>query len=194
MALKHDGHWAVVVAVACARVMQMSVDHEVDVVSVRERMMSAADAMLVVERVSTARVRRRAGVGIRFAHLDRVLVDMAFVSVMKVTVVCVVLVPLVADHRVTATGAVDVRMNLMRLVRAHGRRLRARIAPELASSLGELHRLANSTPGKVDEAAIDVRAQELHLDRFADVESLEPPNHLSFDGGTRNPHPRAFLR
>ncbi len=119
-----------VVAVAVARVMQMPVDHEVDVVSVRKRVMSAANAMFVVDRVSTARVRRRTGVGVRLAYRDGVLVDVAFVGVMKVAVVSIVLVPSMADHRVTATGAVGVRMNLVRLVRAHGPRLQAKTAPE----------------------------------------------------------------
>lgn len=100
----------------------MPVDHEVDVISVRKRVMSAADAMFVVDCVSTARMRRRTGVRVRSAYLDRVLVDVAFVGVMKVTVVCVVLVPSMADHGVAATRGVSVRMNLVRLVRAHGHR------------------------------------------------------------------------
>jgi len=108
----------------------MPVDHEVDVVSVRKRMMSAADAMCVVDRVPTAGVGRRTDVGVYWAYLDRMLVDVAFVGVMKVTVVCEVLVPSMAHHRVTATGTVGVRMNLVRLVRAHGTRLPARTAPE----------------------------------------------------------------
>jgi hypothetical protein len=116
-------------------VMQMPVDNEVDVLSVRKRLMSAANAMLVVDRVSIARVRRRTDVGVRLAHLDRMLVDVAVVGVMKVTVVCVVLVPLMADNRVAATGAVGVRMNVVRLVRAHGPQLPAKTAPERRRAL-----------------------------------------------------------
>ena len=109
-----------VVAVAVARVMEVTVDDVVDVIAVRNGVVPAGRPVLVRGGVRSAGVRRRAGRRIRGAHFDHVLVHVIAVHVVKMAVVGVVPVPFVRDGRVTAAGAVGVRMSLVGLVIAHG--------------------------------------------------------------------------
>jgi hypothetical protein len=81
---------AVVVAVTPMGVMQVAVDEVVDVVPVRDRLVTAGRAVDVRLVVRAARVRRRACVGVGAADADTVLFDAAAVRVMQVPVVQVV--------------------------------------------------------------------------------------------------------
>ena len=47
-------------------------------------------------------------------------------------------------------------------------------------------------PHEVDEAALDVGADELDAHAVADVEALAPVDDLALDGGPADPHPRAL--
>lgn len=47
---------------------------------------------------------------------------------------------------------------------------------------------------EVDEAALDVRAEELHPHAIADIESPEPLLEPSFHRRLENPHPRSLGR
>jgi hypothetical protein len=113
-------YWAVIVAVALAGVMEMSVHEIVDVVSVREGRMPAARAVLVVGGMLSARMRGRAGIRVGAVHLEHVLVDVTGTHVVKVPVVGVVSMPRVTDLGMTAARPVSVRMILVGLVIAHG--------------------------------------------------------------------------
>ncbi len=99
---------AVVVAVAAVGVMKVPRDEIVDVIPVRQRLVSAALAVLVSGGVPTAGVVRHAPIGIGPADRQAMVVDMPVVQVVQVPVVEIVSVALVADRRVTAARAVNV--------------------------------------------------------------------------------------
>src|SRR4051794_23884586 len=46
---------------------------------------------------------------------------------------------------------------------------------------------------KVDEAALDIRAQELHADAVADVDARIAANDASFNRRLQDPHPGALV-
>ncbi|MBL8922437.1 MAG: hypothetical protein JNJ54_26535 [Myxococcaceae bacterium] len=97
-----------IVAVGAVRVMQVPPDEEVDVVSVRDRLVSAASAVDVALLVSRALVRGGARRGVPAVHLDHALIDVPGVGVVQVALVEVIDVIAVADGRVPAPWAVDV--------------------------------------------------------------------------------------
>jgi hypothetical protein len=78
---------AVVVAVTVVGMMQVAIHEVVDVVPVRDRLMTAARAVVVRLVVRAARVRRRARTGVRAADPDPVLLDSAAIRVMQMPVV-----------------------------------------------------------------------------------------------------------
>ena len=99
---------AVVVAVAAVRVVQVTVDQVVDVVTVGHGLVAAAGAMHVVARVPATVVARSAGPGVGGVDLDLALVRVALVRAMHVAVVQVADVVAVLDGGVAALGAVGV--------------------------------------------------------------------------------------
>ena len=115
-----DRHGSVVIAVVTVNMMEVTVHEVVDVVSVRDSLVSAAWAMDVVGIMAAAGMRRRAVVGVGRGHLNHVLVDVAIVRVMQVAVVQVVDVAVVLDGLVTAAWAVDVVVGLVNLAIRHG--------------------------------------------------------------------------
>lgn len=98
---------------AAMRVMEMSVDEIVDVISVRNRFMAATGTMLMPGLVTGAEVIRRTSRRIGVTHLDHVLIDVIAVRLMQVAVVQVVDVIAVLDGDMAAAGAVNVGMTLM---------------------------------------------------------------------------------
>jgi len=74
------------------RVMQMSVDDTVDMVAVRNRVMSTRSAVGMARGVSGGRIGRRAASRIHLARAENVLVDVSLVDMMQVPVVKTVLV------------------------------------------------------------------------------------------------------
>jgi hypothetical protein len=109
----------VIVAVPAVRVVQVTTDDVVGVIAVPDRLVPASGAVRVVLRVRPAVVRRRAGVGVLPADVERVLVDVVSVDVVHAPVVEVVLVASVLDRLVTAARAVLVRVILVNFVLAH---------------------------------------------------------------------------
>jgi hypothetical protein len=105
-----------VVAVAAVWVMQMSVDHVIDMVAVRHRLVTAARTMLVVPLMATTIVVGRALVWIARVYVDDMLVEMIAVRVVKVTVMEVVDMVAVLYRSVAAAGTVLVRMVMVNLV------------------------------------------------------------------------------
>src|SRR5258708_24959636 len=79
------------------RVMQMSIDDIVDMVGVRNCLMSTLSAVGMARVVSGARMGRRAASRIRLAPGENVLVDGSLVEMMQVPVVKIVLVAFVFD-------------------------------------------------------------------------------------------------
>jgi hypothetical protein len=109
----------VIVAVAVVNVMKVVFDDVVDVIAVRNRLVSASSPVDVVGRVAAAHVpglapRRMGGI-----DREHALVDMAAVRVMEVTVVQVVDVALVLDRDVTARSAMDVVVPIVDRMRGH---------------------------------------------------------------------------
>ena len=95
-----------VVAVVAMRMVQMSVDHVVDMIAMRDRFVPATGSMLVVGVVATAIVCRCAGVWIDFGHFQLVLFDLAILANMvQMTVVQVIDVSGMFDSGVSAIGA-----------------------------------------------------------------------------------------
>jgi hypothetical protein len=109
----------VVVAVASVGVVQMTGDQVIDVVTVRDRLVSAALAVDVIGGVIAALMIRRAAVGMRGVDGHHVLVDVPVVGVVQMTVVNVVRVVPVHDGDVPATGTVLVRMIFVNCMLAH---------------------------------------------------------------------------
>jgi hypothetical protein len=107
----------VIVAVIAVRVVEVTVDEVVDVIPVRDGLVTAAGAVHVVGRVRAAGVRRTAR-RVRGVDLERVLFHAGVARVVQVTVVHVVDVIPVLHRGVTAAGAVNVVVIVVRV--AHG--------------------------------------------------------------------------
>ena len=99
---------AVFVTRSAVRMMQVPGDKVVDVIAVRDGLVSAARAVDMALGVTSAAVRRRARGRIGRADLEDALVDVAIVPVVEVAIVEVVDVVAMADGEVAAVSAVDV--------------------------------------------------------------------------------------
>ena len=99
---------AVIVAVVAVRMMQVARDEVVDVIAVRDRLVSAARRVNMSLGVTRAAVRRGAGRRVDRTDLEDALVHVAIVVVVEMAIVEVVNVVAVADCEVTAVSAVDV--------------------------------------------------------------------------------------
>lgn len=119
LALADDLQRTVVIAVSVVRMVQVTVDEVVDVVTVRHRLVAAVRSVDVVGRVGTAGVVGRAGPRVGVADGDDVLVHMVLVRVMQMTVVEEVDVAVVADCGVAAALAVDMVVVVMDVMVAH---------------------------------------------------------------------------
>jgi hypothetical protein len=105
----------VVVAVVAVRVVQVTIDQIVDVISVRDRGVPTAGSVHVVGIVAGALV-RLAVVRVRGVDRDRVLVVVILVGAVKVPVVEIPDVIAVLDRYVTAVGSVRVVVVFVDLV------------------------------------------------------------------------------
>ena len=105
-----------VVAVVSIRVMQISIHQVVDMISVRNSLMTAIGAMLVICIVSIAVVTTGAVGGIRGVDLELVLINVTVVERVKVSIVQVIGVVVVNNRGVAAILAVLMRMVLVDLV------------------------------------------------------------------------------
>lgn len=95
-----------IVAVAAARVVQVSGDEVVDVIAVRHRFVAAARTVGVSRVVRATCMGRSTRRRIRRVDVDRALVDVTIVAAVQVAVVEVVLMVAVCDRLVAAAGAV----------------------------------------------------------------------------------------
>jgi hypothetical protein len=85
--LRNNLQRAVIVAMVAVRMVHMTVDQVVDMVSVRHGLVPTGRAMLVALWMSATIVAGRAAVGICGRHRDGMFVDMILVRVMKMAVV-----------------------------------------------------------------------------------------------------------
>jgi phage tail protein X len=126
----------VVVAVLFVRPMQPPVDQVIDVIAVRDRLVTALIAVSV-RRIAVGGT--LVACGVRLIDRDRVVVDMIAVRVVQVAVVEIVDVVLVANRGVPATGPVLVRVVALMDVVGHDATLRLRVAvrkPATAQAFG----------------------------------------------------------
>ena len=99
-----------VVAVIAVGMVQLPRDQVVDMIAVRNRLVTAARTMLVIGFMTRVAERRRAMVRILGAHLDRVLLDDVAVLMMQMTVMKVVDMVAMLNSDVAAAGTVPMRM------------------------------------------------------------------------------------
>jgi hypothetical protein len=97
-----------VVAMVAVREVQVAIDEVANVVAVRHSLVSASGSVNVAFVVAGAAVTGCASHGVRRAHLDHMLVDVAVVHVMQVAIVKVVDVVAMTHGRVAASRAMDV--------------------------------------------------------------------------------------
>ena len=88
----------------------MAADAVVDVVAVRNRLMTAAGAMDVIGIVTATAVIRGTAVRVVARDLDHVLVNVVLMGMVKMTIVQIVYVPSVAHRGMAAAWAVLVSM------------------------------------------------------------------------------------
>lgn len=99
--------------------VQVAVHQIIDVIAVRNRLVTTTGAMLMISGVSAALMAWRANRGVRSRHLDRVFAYGPVGGlVMQMTVVQIVDVPFVLNRGVTAIGSV--LMIMMGVERTHG--------------------------------------------------------------------------
>lgn len=96
-----------IVAVVAVNVMQMPVHQVVDVVTMRNRFVTASWAVDVPRFVSVAAMPGRTGIWIHIGYGDEVLIDVTVVRVVEVPVVQVADVALMNDGHVTAVRTVN---------------------------------------------------------------------------------------
>lgn len=110
------GQAAVIIAMGAVRVMEMSVDEIVDVVSVRNGLVATSGTVLVTGIMTRAGMIRGTGRGIGRAHLEHVFVDVVTMWLMQVAVVQVIHMVAVLDRDMSAAVAVNVGMAFMDLM------------------------------------------------------------------------------
>lgn len=117
------------------RMVQVAIDQVVDVVAMRNRLVTTSRAVLVARLMSGALVIGRAAIGVRSGDLDLVLVNVVGVHVMEMAVMQIIDVIAMLDSRVTAAGAVLVRVvGVVWLgTRRHGRLLPLRSARQITT-------------------------------------------------------------
>ena len=103
-----------IVAVIAMRMVQVPGNVIIDMIAVWHCFMAAARAMGVVRFVAAAGMTRGAAIRIAAGDADHMLVDMAFVRVVKMAVMQVVDVIAMAHGRVPATG--PMLMSVIRVV------------------------------------------------------------------------------
>jgi hypothetical protein len=104
--LRGDRQLAVVVAVLAVLMVQVAVHQVVDVTRVRNGLVPAVVAVLMLGLVTPAAMVGRAAIRMRVVDLEHVLVDVIAVRMVQVAVVHVIDVVAVCDSGVPATGAV----------------------------------------------------------------------------------------
>lgn len=100
----------VVVAMVAVRMMKVSFDQIVNMVSMRDGGMPAIGAMNMPGRVFGCRKSRGAFIGIGGINRNRMFVHVIAVRMMKMAVMKVIHVPFVLDGGVAASRCVDMRM------------------------------------------------------------------------------------
>lgn len=107
-----------IIAVIAVDVVQVTVDHVVDVVTVWDRFVPTPRPVNVPRLVSAALMSRRAVIRVDLGYSDHVLIDVVTVRMMQVPVVQVIDVSVVLNGLMATTRTVDVIVLLV--LRAFG--------------------------------------------------------------------------
>lgn len=107
---------AVIVAVITVRMVQVTVNQVVRVITVGNPIVSTTRPVAVLIIVVMAAMLGCAVVRVRRAHVDPVLVHMIIVRVMQVTVVEEIRVPVVADRGVATVGSMLMAVAVVHLM------------------------------------------------------------------------------
>jgi hypothetical protein len=99
---------AVIVAMIAVRMVQVSVDQIISVITVWNRLMTTAGAMSMRRLMVAASVLRRAAIRIRGSDFDHVFIDMTVVHMMQVAVVEIIDVAVMSNRGMTAARPVHV--------------------------------------------------------------------------------------
>ena len=102
-----------IVAVFAVRMMEVSVHQVIGVIAMRHRLVAAVRSVSVCGFVRAAVVARGAIGGIRSAHRNCVVVDVAIVNMMQVSVVQIIGVAIVLDGGMAAILAVCMGVTLV---------------------------------------------------------------------------------
>jgi hypothetical protein len=130
----------VIVAVVRVRVVQMTGDEVVDMVAMRNRLVTTTDAVDVAAVVALAGMLWGTPLGVLDVDLEHVLVDVITVRMMQVALVQVVEMIAVRNGRVAAAGPVLVGMVWVRAVLVHVPSLHeTRISRQAAESKKRSH-------------------------------------------------------
>ena len=95
-----------VVAVTPVRMVQLTLDEVVDVITVRHRFVTTVGSVLVPDVVRRSPLTGRAAVGVLVIDRDSVLIDVILVGMVQMSVVEKVGMPIVADGDMTAVRSV----------------------------------------------------------------------------------------
>jgi hypothetical protein len=109
----------VVVAVILVWMMQMALQQIVSVIPMRDRLVTASRPVGMLRVVGAAGVRGRTGGRIRAGVGQRMLVHVSTVNTVQMVVVEIIDMVVVHDGRMAASGAVAMRMLIVRLLTAH---------------------------------------------------------------------------
>ena len=109
-----------IIAVLVVWEVEMAINKEIKMVSVRDGLMATGGAVDMSKLVTPARVGRGTVGGVLIGHSQDVFIDMPVMGVVQVAVVKVIRMALMGDHRVTTRRAMDMIMGLMDRVVAHG--------------------------------------------------------------------------
>ncbi|MCS6901437.1 MAG: hypothetical protein RMJ98_17450 [Myxococcales bacterium] len=108
-----------VVAVAAARVVQMTVHQVVSMVPMGNCLMTATKTMDVLGSMRSASVGRGAMRRVRLTYRQRMLIDVSVVGMVQVPIMEIVGMLLVLDRRVSAAWSVGVLVTLVDRMLAH---------------------------------------------------------------------------
>ncbi len=119
MLLEPDVYGTMVVAVLVTRMMQMTLDDVVHVITVGDGRVRARWSVRVIDDMSAARMVWRADRRIGFVYANEVWLDSPVVDVIHSSTIDVISMIFVLDRSVAATLAMGVRLTLRHLVVAH---------------------------------------------------------------------------
>lgn len=117
-----DFQGAVIIAMSIVGMVQSAVHEIADMASVRDSLVPASGAMDMVWLVTeTVFGHGRAVFRVLVGHFDDMLVHMIFMGMVKMAIVKIIDMITMANGRMAATGAVDMRMVLVLRIRASHR-------------------------------------------------------------------------